>query len=880
MTRPAATSTLRPAEGIDDAARLREFANAPVFTVFQRLGSSPHGLTEQDAAERSAEYGPNRSGRYVDDGVAARVWAAIRNPFVALLTGLGAVFVALADVRGAVTVAVMVSLAVGLRVWQQTRSVRAARALREQVNTTVSVRRRAAAGQTPVDREAPVEDLVPGDVVLLRPGDVVPADVRLLTATDLRVDQATLSGESLPVRKLAPAAPGEAEASQLGVDTVSVCFAGTTVVSGTATAVVIATGAATYRDGLARVAGNLRPDSSFDLGVRSVGLTLIRFMLVMVPIVLVVNGSVRGDWAQAAMFAVAVAVGLTPEMLPVIVTANLVRGATRLARERVIVSRLEAIQDLGAMDVLCVDKTGTLTEDRVVYAHSIDPTGRIDDSVGEIAYLAVHFQESPYNGLDEAVLQHLAGDGMGAVAAAAFDKVDEIMFDHTRRRATVIVRRQAAEHILISRGDPDEILPRCDRVRLGGDVVAFDEDIRAEAAGVVAAYGTRGMRVLAVAARNGNARWERYDEHDECGLILVGFLGFVDPVRVDADAAINTLDGHGVTVKILSGDSANVTREVASQVGLIAGAAVLGADIDTLSEHELGETAERATVFAKLSPAHKARIVAALRARGHTVGFLGEGVNDVPALRAADAGIAADTATDAAKNAADLILLTKSLPILAHGVIEGRRTLANTMKYVKITASSNFGNVLTVLAAGVFLPFLPMLPIQLMVQNLLYDTAQLALPADRVADDYLRAPRRWSPAGLVRFMLWFGPLSSVFDLATFGVLWWVFRAGDHPAPFHTGWFIEGLLTQLLAVLVLRAPTLPWRGARPSRPVLTAVVVVAGIGCLLPLPPLAAPLRLVAPPIGYLPWLAAATATYGLAAHLVKKRYLRRHHDWL
>ena len=423
-------------------------------------------------------------------------------------------------------------------------------------------------------------------------------------------------------------------------------------------------------------------------------------------------------------------------------------------------------------------------------------------------------------------------------------------------------------------------MPRCTRAHLGEDTVAFGEDLKAEADDLVHAYRKQGMRVLAVAVDSTPARFERYGESDEQNLVLAGFVGFVDPVRDSAAGAVRSLADHGVAVKILTGDSKVVARQVAGLVGVDAETAVLGNQIDRLSDVRLRAVAERSRVFAELSPAHKTRIVAALREGGHTVGFLGDGVNDVAALRVADAGIAADTATDVAKHAADLILLDKDLAVVARGVVEGRRTLANTMKYVKITASSNFGNVLSVLAASAFLPFLPILPIQLMVQNLLYDTAQLALPWDRVDGDYLRAPRRWHSGGLIRFMLIFGTLSSVFDLATFAMLWWVFDAGDSPTMFQTGWFVEGLLTQLLVVLVLRARTLPWRGARPARVVMLAAVAAAAIGSLLPVTPLAAGLRMAPLPIAYWLWLIAVTAGYGLAAHLVKKRYLRHNQAWL
>ena len=766
--------------------------------------------------------------------------------------------------------------------------MRATRALRELVTSTVTVRRRAEPDSEPLDREVPVADLVPGDVVVLRAGDVVAADVRIVSSKDLVVDQSALSGESLPVSKAA--ATGESGTGRRRpplvdrrpplVDTPSLCFCGTAVVAGAATAVVIATGEHTYFGSLARGAAEVRPESSFDRGVRTVGWTLVRFMLVLAPIVFVVNGIVSGIWAQAAMFAVAVAVGLTPEMLPVIVTTNLARGATRLARDKVIASRLNAIQDLGAVDVLCVDKTGTLTEDRIAYAHSVDVTGRIDDAVAEFAYLAVHFQDGAHNRLDDAISEMLAAAEMSVIADAAFDKVDEIGFDHTRRRTTVVVSRQRGEHILICKGDPDQVLPRCSRARLDQDIVAFDGDLQAEADDVIAAYHKNGMRVLAVAIREAPAQWEYYSESDEHDLVLAGFVGFVDPIRESANAAVCLLGDHGIKIKVLTGDSKAVAVQVARQVGVDPGIAVVGRQIERLTARKLRAVVARSNVFAELAPAHKTRIVAALREAGHAVGFLGDGINDVAALRIADAGIAADTATDVAKHAADLILLDKNLAVLARGVVEGRRTLANTMKYVKITASSNFGNVLSVVAASMFLPFLPMLPIQLMVGNLLYDTAQLTLPWDRVDADYLRAPQRWQSHGLIGFMVVFGTLSSLFDLATFAVFWWLFDASGRPALFQTGWFIEGLLTQLLVVLVLRARTPPWRGARPARPVMWAAVTAAAVGSLLPFSPLAPTLGMVAPPVAYWLWLAAVTAAYGLAAHLVKRRYLRHHDTWL
>lgn len=865
----------------DDVARLNELGAAPVFSVFQHVAGSPRGLTEHEAAERLQRFGANEPAGNRDAVLRVRVVAAVRSPFVALLAGLGVVFVLAADLRGSVMVAVMVVLAVALRIWQQTRTVRAAAALRKLVTSTVTVRRRADASQDPQEREIPPEDLVPGDIVMLCPGDIVAADLRIVSSADLVVDQAVLSGESLPVFKAStalPKSPGLARDPL--VDTPTLCFCGTAVVGGTATGVVIATGESTYSGSLARGAAGLRPESSFDRGVRTVGWTLIRFMFVMAPIVFAVNGFVSGNWAQAAMFAVAVAVGLTPEMLPVIVTTNLARGATRLAGERVVVSRLNAIQDLGAMDVLCVDKTGTLTEDRIVYAHGIDVAGRTDDGVTELAYLTVHFQDAPHDRIDDAIIELLAEQDMPIVADAAFDKIDEIGFDHTRRRTTVVLTRQRGEHMLICKGDPDHVIALCNRATLCGEDVALRDDIRAEADDLVLAHRKQGMRVLAVAMKTVPAQLERYTEAHERDLVLAGFVGFVDPIRKSAAGAVDELAHHGVAVKILTGDSRIVARQVAASVKVDSEVIVVGSDIDRYTDRKLRATAEHANVFAELAPGHKARIVAALRRSGHTVGFLGDGVNDVAALRVADAGIAADTASDVAKQAADLMLLEKDLAVVARGVVEGRRTLANTMKYVKITASSNFGNVLSVVAASVLLPFLPILPIQLMVQNLLYDTAQLSLPWDRVDDDYLGAPRRWESRGLVRFMLIFGTLSSTFDLATFAALWWVFGGNDSPALFQTGWFVEGLLTQLLVVLVLRTRTLPWHGQRAARVVVLAAAVAAAIGLLLPVSPVAAALMMNPPPLAYSVWLLAVTVAYALSAQLVKRLYVRRHRTWL
>ncbi|WP_018332888.1 magnesium-translocating P-type ATPase [Actinomycetospora chiangmaiensis] len=861
-----------PTGTLPDTAALTHAATASAFEVLRTLDTGPHGLTEAEAARRQDTHGENAVDLDPRPSALGATWSAVRSPFVALLSGLAVVFVLVGDVRGAVTVTATVLASVALRRWQQVRSDRAVRAVGSRVVTTVTVRRRADADADPFAREVPLADVVPGDVVLLAPGDVVPADLRLLTSADLFVDQAVLTGESLPVAKAATGTPeGGPE------DSAVLCLAGSEVVAGTATAVVVAVGAATYSGALARRAARERPESSFDRGVRDVSRTLVRFMLVLVPIVLAVNGTVTGDWEQALLFATAVAVGLTPEMLPVVVTTTLARGARRLARAHVIVTRLNAVQDLGAADVVCVDKTGTLTEERLVATHSIDPRGRPDDEAAAYAVLAVRCQIAPAGRLDEAVLEQLA-DPTDTLDETLYSPVDEIGFDQVRRRSSVVVRRHDGERLMITKGDPDEVLPRCSHVRLAGDALELDRGSRLAADDLARAHADQGLRLLAVAARR-LPRLGEVSEADEQDLILVGFVGFVDPVRESAPATVRGLAAHGVEVLLLTGDNRHVAARVANQAGIPATDVVVGEELDALDDARLARVLERARVFARVTPAHKVRVVSALRARGRVVGFVGDGVNDAPALRIADVGIAPDSATPAAKRAADLVLTDPDLAVLAAGVVEGRRTLGNTLKYVTITASSNFGNVLTLVAAAVLLPFLPLLPLQLVVQNLLYDAAQLALPWDRVDPEYTARPRRWDTSELVRFMLVFGPLSSLFDLATFGVLWWGLDAGGTPEVFRAGWFVEGLLTQLAIVLVLRTRGRPWRRL-PRRPVVLAAGAVAAAGLVLTFSPLAGALSLQGPPPVYLLWIAAVVLGYAVLAQALKALHLRRRGRWL
>ena len=841
-------------------------ANTSPERLFRRVDSGPQGLTEHEASQRLADDGENLITPRTRPRWPSFVLTSVASPFVALLLGLDLIFWLLGDVRGGATVSVMVAISIALRAWQEHRSRHAVDALRAMVDITATVRRRADETTPPTVREVPVADLVLGDLVLLSVGDRVPADLRLLRANHLLVDQSPLSGETLPVTKHAP--DGSRATHATALDAGALCFAGSTVTAGSATAVVIGTGARTWFGAVAAAGTARHAPSSFDLGVRSVTSVLIRFMLVLVPIVLALKGFTTGNWLEAMLFAVSVAVGLTPEMLPAVVTTNLAKGALFMARRKVIVKRLGAIQDLGAMTVLCTDKTGTLTQDRVELAGCLDIWGEHRDDVLEYAHLAGRFSTVPDGQFDAAI--EAAVDAFQQVAVdAEFEFVDELPFDTGRRAATVILARDD-EHIMITRGDPDAVLARCSHVRTDGRIQPLTGDLLAQAKDVARAHAEHGLRMLAVAASVVPPRRLRYTEDDERDLVFVGFASFSDPAKQTARAAIDDLRAHDVAVKIVTGDNALVAARVCTQVGVEPGEIVPGSRVEGCDEDALRVLVARTTVFAKVTPTQKARIVQALRANDEVVGFLADGANDMIALREADVGISVDRAVDIARDAADIILLEKDLTVLGHGVAEGRRTLANTMKYVKASASSNFGNALSIVLASAFLPFLPMLPIQLLVQNLTYDLAQLSLPWDRVDPEYVRKPRRWVAGDLTTYMLLLGPVSSVFDMATFAVLWWVFGANSaaHQALFQAGWFAEGLVSQILVVLVIRTHRLRG-GARPSRPVLLVFAIAVLFGLSIAVTPAALLLHLHPLPLTYLPWLAAIVLAYCACVRWIK-----------
>lgn len=862
----------------------------PGVRVLQDVDASRNGLTHTEAALRLERHGSNVIAQERAPRWYVQLAKAYANPFIAVLVFLAAVMYWQdpAD-PGVIILSVMVGISGLLRFWQEYRSGRAADALKRLVTTTCAVQRRAGSGSGPTTFEIPMDQVVPGDVVKLAAGDLIPADLRLITAKDLMVSQASLSGESLPVAK------ADTRADDLGqlettdpVEADNICLMGTSVTSGTATGVVVATGSDTYFGSMAGSLVGERPETNFDTGVRKVSFLLIRFMLVMVPIVFMINGFTKGDWEAAFLLGIAVAVGLTPEMLPMVVSANLARGAVAMSKRKVVVKRLNAIQNLGAMDVLCTDKTGTLTEDRIVLDRYLDVHGDEDNEVLEYGYLNAHFQTGLKNLMDQAVIDRV-GEAEEVVVDARFSMVDEIPFDFARRRMSVVLNRNSIvggsgrpEHVMITKGAVEEVLALCTHMTDRGRKVELTEQLRWHVTRIAEDNNRQGLRVLAVATRTMGTPRDTYAVADEDQLTLVGFLAFLDPPKADAARALQGLADKGIAVKVVTGDNELVAARVCADVGLTVGHVVGGCEIDALDDAELRALAARTTVFAKVNPVQKARIVRALQADGHTVGFLGDGINDAAALRDADVGISVDTAVDIAKESADIILLEKDLTVLEQGVIQGRTTFGNTIKYIKMTASSNFGNVFSVLVASAFIPFQPMLAIMLLVQNLVYDIAQLATPWDRMDEEYLRKPRNWDAKGIGRFMLCIGPISSIFDIAMFVIMWNVFAANTeaHQALFQSGWFIEGLLSQTLVVHMIRTRKIPFIQSRASWPVMVMTVLAVLTGLFLPFSPLAASLGFVPLPASYFPWLIGVLLAYCTLTQLLKTVYIRKFGTWL
>jgi Mg2+-importing ATPase len=858
----------------DDERRLVELCSLGADEAMRRLGVTERGLDAEEVEKRREEHGPNEVITRRGGGPVAEILVRFRNPLVVQLLVIAGVSFTLGDMRSAAVVSGMVVLSVGLSYVQETRSSRAVEKLKTMIQTNATVRR---AGQ---DREIPLADLVPGDLVVLDAGAMIPADLRIIRAKDLFIAQSALTGESMPVEKTA-AATGAPRQGILSLE--AACFQGSSVVSGAGLGLVVNTGSHTSFGAISRKLAQAEIETSFDKGIKGFTWLMVRFMLVMVCLVFLINGLTKGRWGEALLFALAVAVGLTPEMLPMIVTVNLSKGAISLSRKKVIVKHLSSIQNFGAIDILCTDKTGTLTQDHVVLERHVDVTGRSSEDVLRYAYLNSYYQTGLRNLLDRAVLERADLD-----VERTCRKADEIPFDFQRRRMSVTIEYEG-DLVLICKGAVEEVLKVCSRYQVDEEVNPLIDVIRHDLMEDVEELSRDGFRVLAIAYREFPRDKQVFGVADESDLTLLGYIAFFDPPKDSAAQAIAGLRRAGVAVKILTGDNPLVAHKVCNDVGLSGETLMTGDQLEDLTQEQLADFGEKVNIFARLSPAQKESLIGALRSRGHVVGYMGDGINDAPSLKTSDVGISVDTGVDVAKEAADIVLLEKSLTILEDGIIEGRRVFCNIIKYIRMGASSNFGNMFSVVGAAYLLPFLPMAPIQILVNNLLYDFSQIGIPTDLVDDDLLRRPRQWNLPNIRRFMVFIGPISSIFDYATFALMWWVFScanftdAGASDAAktyyerlFHTGWFVESLLTQTLIVHIIRTHRVPFFQSRPSAVLVLTTLLVMGIGVWLPFSPVADYLGFVALPKAYWFWLASFLLAYCVLAHNVKAWFHRRY----
>lgn len=852
------------AAGIGISPLLLEAARREPDEVCKTLETTPAGLTQWEAEERLIRHGFNVVAQEKEHGWLWRLLMACRNPLVILLTLLAAVSLATGDIRAATVMALMVLLGVVLRFVQELRADNAAAKLKAMISVT------ATAIRDGKPKELPLKELAPGDVIKLSAGDMIPADVRILSSKDLFIIQASLTGESLPVEK--HARETRDNVSPLEICTIS--FLGTSVESGTATAVVVVTGPQTYFGSMAKSIAGQQVLTAFDKGINRFTWLMIRFMMVMVPLVFLINGLTKGDWKEAFFFSLAVAVGLTPEMLPMIVSVCLSKGALAMSSKKVIVKRLNSIQNLGAMDVLCTDKTGTLTIDRVILERHCDVVQREDEGVLEDAYLISYFQTGLKNVLDRAILEHT--EVHDQVTRKVVGKFDEIPFDFSRRLMSVVVELPEGKHRLLTKGAPEAIFSRCTRFELDGQFLPTEQVLINDLKEEYEHLSADGFRVLAVAFKDLERR-AAYSKEDENDLVLKGYVAFLDPPKESAGPAIAALQKHGVAVKVLTGDNELVSCKVCDEVGLSTAAVLLGSKVEGMSDGDLAQAAENATVFARLSPAHKQRIVRALQSKGHVVGFMGDGINDAPGLRAADVGISVDTAVDIAKESADIILLEKSLMVLEEGVLEGRKVFANILKYIRMGASSNFGNMFSVLGASAFLPFVPMAPLQVLTNNLLYDFSQVPIPTDNVDEEQIAKPRPWLIDEIKRFILFIGPISSIFDYTTYFVMLYVFNCWtkDKASLFQTGWFVESLMTQTLIIHVIRSNRIPFLHTQPSWPLIATSVVIMAVGVWLPASPFGPWLGFERLPDLYWPILAATLIGYVTLTQIVKTWLYRK-----
>lgn len=804
------------------------------------------------------------------------------------------------DCLTVVIILTMVFLSGTLRFVQESRSGNAAEKLLAMITTTCTVTRK---GQEMA--EIPLNEVVVGDIVHLSAGDMLPADVRILDAKDLFVSQASLTGESEPIEKI----PMVNETRDAITDYTNIAFMGSNVISGSASAVVVTVGDHTLFGSMASEVAHEAVETSFSKGVNAVSWVLIRFMLVMVPLVFVANGITKGDWLSAFLFGISIAVGLTPEMLPMIVTTCLAKGAVSMSKKQTIVKNLNSIQNFGAIDILCTDKTGTLTQDKVVLEYHLNVNGEDDLRVLRHAYLNSYFQTGYKNLMDVAIIQKTeeeeADDPQLVDLSEHYVKVDEIPFDFARRRLTTVVQNRDGKTQMVTKGAVEEMLSICSFAECDGKVRPMTKELKSRILATVDDLNEKGFRVLAIAQKSNPSPAGAFGVTDECDMVLMGYLAFLDPPKESTADAIKALKAHGVTTKILTGDNDKVTRTICKQVGLKVRNMLLGSDLENMSDQELAKAAETTDVFAKLTPDQKARVVSVFRENGHTVGFMGDGINDASAMKSADIGISVDTAVDVAKESADIVLLEKDLMVLEEGIIEGRKTYANMIKYIKMTASSNFGNMFSVLAASALLPFLPMESLQLIFLNLIYDLSCTAIPWDNVDEEFISVPRKWDASSVGSFMMWIGPTSSVFDWMTYIFMYFVFcplfvsrgvlyndlashfAGADlvrmqtaYVAMFQTGWFIESMWSQTLVIHMIRTPKLPFIQSHASAPLTLMTFTGIGVLTIIPFTTFGRMLGFVALPTAYFAYLIPCILLYMVLATSLKKAYVRHYGELL
>lgn len=869
-----------------NAERIFLASEQPITSVFNFFQTAPQGLDSEETTKRQSIYGKNEIEHEKKIRPLTMFIMAFINPFIGVLTVLIIISYFLdvylaspeeKDFTSIAIIATMVILSTILRFWQEYKASVSSESLQKMVTNTCTVIR-----DNGTEQETGISSLVPGDIVKLAAGDMIPADIRIVETKDLFVSQGTLTGESESIEKK-PVADCKCDTIRTIVELENICFMGSNVVSGSATGIVVSTGNNTYLGTIAKSIAGHRASTAFDKGIAKVSMLLIRFMLIMVPFVFLINGLTKGEWLDAFLFAVSVAVGLTPEMLPMIVTVNLSKGAVAMSRKKTIVKDLNAIQNFGAMNILCTDKTGTLTCDQIVLEKYINADGTSDNSrrILRHAYFNSFFQTGLKNLMDKAILSHVKELEMESVRES-YKKVDEIPFDFARRRMSVVVEDINGKRQIITKGAVEEMMQICSHTEVGNKVVPFTPELRVKAYEISKKMNHQGLRVLAVAQKSFLSKENNFAVEDESGMVLIGYLAFLDPPKQSAAKAIKQLHAHGIEVKVVSGDNDAVVRTISRQVGIDTANVLTGAELSAMSDVQKQEAVLKTTVFAKVTPLQKTEIITILQGQGNTVGFLGDGINDAAALRQSDIGISVDSAVDIAKESADIILLEKDLMVLENGVIEGRRTFGNITKYMKMTASSNFGNMFSVLAASAFLPFLPMLSIHLLVQNLLYDISQTTIPFDRMDEDYLRKPRRWDASDLSRFMIFIGPISSIFDITTYLLMWYVFNCSSPVAQslFQSGWFVEGLLSQTLIVHMIRTKKIPFIQSRASWPVMSMTLAIMAVGIIIPFTKFGSYIGLTPLPLSYFPWLAVTLIAYCVLTQLIKEWYIKKFKRWL